>query len=462
MQVGFKLPFASLDADTLQPSPQASEREAKAAEYVAGSTQTPHARQSLACHQHTNYPAPGAPAGHPPPTAYSHPHTSSPAPGAPAGHPPRTAYPHPIAIAIPTPKTSGARVQQNMAQWNLTINSMMNEPSSDRNELQRVRSALGSGVLLDLTGKPELVRLPNTPAVRRNPTLCKERVAYYMDIGALEALSEKPELLQPLHVVERPGRKARMVLDLSRNLNDLIEYEAFHMQSIRSLVKLSSPGSYYGKMDLSDCFLSFPVHPDSRQYLAFELEGDHYQFKRLPFGLCSSPIWTERFLSCIDFALRKAGVTHVRYCDDFCFMASSPVELTAMMNTARSIFASHGLVENPDKTEGPAQSITFLGLGIDSISQRLYVPSDKVEELLQLSGDMASRDTTRLRHLQSLVGKFSFVASVLPGARPFFRRLIDATRDKRGGGQYRSRMTCKRIYAHGRCSSSNGMAKNGG
>ena len=99
-----------------------------------------------------------------------------------------------------------------------------------------------------------------------------------------------------------------------------------------------------------------------------------------------------------------------------------------MMNTARGVFASHGLVENPDKTEGPAQSITFLGLGIDSISQRLYVPSDKVEELLQLSGDMASRNTTRLRHLQSLVGKFSFVASVLPGARPFFRRLIDATK----------------------------------
>ena len=349
-----------------------------------------------------------------------------------------------------------------MAQWNLTINSMMNEPSSDRNELQRVRSALESGVLLDLTGKPELVRLPNTPAVRRNPTLCKERVAYYMDIGALEALSEKPELLQPLHVVERPGRKARMVLDLSRNLNDLIEYEAFHMQSIRSLVKLSSPGSYYGKMDLSDCFLSFPVHPDSRQYLAFELEGDHYQFKRLPFGLCSSPIWTERFLSCIDFALRKAGVTHVRYCDDFCFVASSPVELTAMMNTARGVFASHGLVENPDKTEGPAQSITFLGLGIDSISQRLYVPSDKVEDCFS-SPAIWPLGTLRASVICSLwLASFHLWLRYSLARGPSSGDSSTQLRDKRGSGQYQLRTTCKRIYAHGRCSSSNGMAKNGG
>ena len=83
---------------------------------------------------------------------------------------------------------------------------------------------------------------------------------------------------------------------------------------------------------------------------------------------------------------------------------------------------------NPDKTEGPAQSITFLGLGIDSVDQVLFVPDDKVGELLQLAGDMRNRTHTKLRHLQSLIGKFSFAAAVLPGARPFFRHLIDATR----------------------------------
>ena len=43
---------------------------------------------------------------------------------------------------------------------------------------------------------------------------------------------------------------------------------------------------------------------------------------------------------------------------------------------------------------------------------------------------MAARTSTKLKHLQSLVGKFSFAASVIPGARPFFRKLIDASRGK--------------------------------
>jgi hypothetical protein len=98
------------------------------------------------------------------------------------------------------------------------------------------------------------------------------------------------------------------------------------------------------------------------------------------------------------------------------------------MARACSILQAHGLVVNESKTEGPAQSMTFLGLGLDSRDQVIFVPEDKVNELLQLSGNMKSREFTQRRHLQSLVGKFSFVAAALPGARPFFRKLIDASK----------------------------------
>ena len=39
-------------------------------------------------------------------------------------------------------------------------------------------------------------------------------------LDALEELSEAPPLLQPLHVVVWPGKKDRLVIDLSHNLND--------------------------------------------------------------------------------------------------------------------------------------------------------------------------------------------------------------------------------------------------
>ena len=122
---------------------------------------------------------------------------------------PRTAYPHAQFIRVPTPKSlsaAGAQVQQHLPQWDQTIDSMLEEGLHDASELETTRTALREGVRLLPAQEPEAVFLPNTPAVRRNLVICKERVQYYRDIGALVATSCKPALLQPLHVVEHKGR----------------------------------------------------------------------------------------------------------------------------------------------------------------------------------------------------------------------------------------------------------------
>ena len=219
-----------------------------------------------------------------------------------------------------------------------------------------------------------------------------------------------------------------MVLDLSRNCNDLVEREHFRQQRFRDAVDASTPGCYYGKMDLADCFYSFPVHKDSQHLLAFELGGSYYRFRRLPMGLSSSPEWCERFMSVIDFELRRRGVRHIRYCDDFLFIASSPQEVRRFMAITRSVLTEHGLQINEKKTEGPAQRIVFLGLGLDSVQQSIFVPPEKRSDLFSIIGTLRGCETVTRKQLQSIAGKFNFVASALPGARPFFRKLIDAVR----------------------------------
>ena len=72
-----------------------------------------------------------------------------------------------------------------------------------------------------------MAHIGNTPAVRRKLTMCKERVEYYRSIGALERVDYIPDILQSLHVVSRPGRKDRLVLDLSRNLNGFVSTPKF-------------------------------------------------------------------------------------------------------------------------------------------------------------------------------------------------------------------------------------------
>ena len=93
---------------------------------------------------------------------------------------------------------------------------------------------------------------------------------------------------------------------------------------------------------------------------------------------------------------------------------------------AQSVISQFGLVVNPDKTEGPAQSLSFLGVQLDSVNQTVSCTPARVEELTTLLRSLLRQRVITRAHAASLIGKLSFAAQVLPGARPFMRRMLDA------------------------------------
>ena len=111
-------------------------------------------------------------------------------------------------------------------------------------------------------------------------------------------------------------------------------------------MELSTPGCFYGKLDIKDCFLSFDIHADSRRLLALELGGDHYRFRRMPFGWASSRFWCDRFLSVVDWALEQQGVRFVRYCDDYCVIGRTREEAQSFMEAVQRALEAHGFVIN--------------------------------------------------------------------------------------------------------------------
>jgi hypothetical protein len=308
---------------------------------------------------------------------------------------------------------------------------MVKDGSITNKEADRRRTALIDGVDIEPLAEPRHEQLPNSHTVKRHLPLCKERRDYYLTINAIEALAAPPPIVQPLHVVIKQGKKPRLVIDLKQNLNEEIEAEAFRYQSFNQAVHKSFPGCFYFKMDLSDCFLSFDVNESSRRFLAFELDGEYHQFKKLPFGLCTSPLWCERFLSIVDYELARQGLSHVRYVDDFLCITKTKQEAMQHMQILRDTLANFGLNINEAKTEGPLQEIEFLGIGLNSKTQTVFVTDKKVSDLLSSMGRLAKASSTTRRLVQSVVGKLSFSAAAIAGARPFFRSLIDATRGLR-------------------------------
>ena len=83
----------------------------------------------------------------------------------------------------------------------------------------------------------------------------------------------------------------RPVIDLS-SLNKFIVNEHFQMENLSCLKTLLLPGDFMANIDLKDAYLSLFVHETSRKFHRFLWKGTSYQFKALPFGLCSAPrIW---------------------------------------------------------------------------------------------------------------------------------------------------------------------------
>ena len=313
------------------------------------------------------------------------------------------------------------------SQWISTLDSMSSHPSVDQSTLPEIRLAITQGIRLPFLSIPPPLAYRNTPSVYLHIDAVRTRLQEYIEFGALRKLpcAPSPMRVQPLHVVLRSGRKPRLVIDLSRNLNSFLPHEPFSYTSVEDAIDSSAAHCYYGKMDLSNCFLSFPIHPDFLQYFVFELDGDYFQFTCMPFGLAPAPRICTLLLSVISFHFTQLSIPHVRYLDDFLFVGPSAELVRQYLSTAAQLFRQYGLVVNPDKTEGPSQVISFLGIQIDSVHRTLSCTPDRLTELRSLIESTLSRRTIRRRQLRSLLGKFSFAAQVLPGARPFMRRMID-------------------------------------
>ena len=309
---------------------------------------------------------------------------------------------------------------------------MRAQPGADLRELSIIEAHITQGVSLPLVSAPTAVAYANTPTVFHHADDVRTRLREYMQFGAVTQLPTDAHLtddslcIQPLHVIIKAGKKPRLVIDLSRNLNDHLEYEYFNYSCVDDAVEASHPGCWYGKLDLSNCFLSFPLHPSVRRYFCFRFEGELYQFTHMPFGLSTAPRVCTQLLSVVQFALAELGIHDIRYLDDFFLIGASEEDVARHLLLAQSTIRQFGLVVNPDKTEGPAQSLSFLGVQLDSVNQTVSCTPARVEELTALLRSLLRQRVITRGHAASLIGKLSFAAQVLPGARPFMRRMLDA------------------------------------
>ena len=313
----------------------------------------------------------------------------------------------------------------NKAKW-LDQISRMAERGADLEFTSSTAANISRGVDPGLFRSPRPGSWPNSSSIDKNFPACKQRFDEYKVIRCLERLSAPPKICHPLLAIVKPGKKPRLCLDLSRGYNEYIKKRSFKYLSLEAAVEWSEPGCWYYKLDLSSCFLSFPLTKEASDMMAFKFGRDYWKFTSMPFGLASAPRLVSALLDVVSAKLHDEGIRMTRFLDDFLGICSSEQAALACMARTAQVLREFGLMVNPVKTEGPSQRLEFLGLWLDSVAQTVSVPDDKLREAKDLLRSFAGRSSSSRKSILSLIGKLSFIASVLPAARPFLRFLLDA------------------------------------
>ena len=90
----------------------------------------------------------------------------------------------------------------------------------------------------------------------------------------------------------------------------------------------------------------------------------------------------------------------------------------------QSVCEKASLPIEPCKSEGPATSLVFLGIEIDSIEGVLRLPNDKLHSISETLALWRHRKACRKREL-SLIGTLAHASKVVRASRIFFCSLID-------------------------------------
>ena len=264
----------------------------------------------------------------------------------------------------------------------------------------------------------------------------EKQINFELNHGHYCLTENKPNIVSAIAAVPKANGEIRLIHDLSRPegqaLNNYASKDLFQYSSVEDAVRSIDRGWYMAKVDLKSAYRTVPIHPSQHNLtgLKWTFTGEDcasYLFDtRLPFGARKSPYVFHRLTQAVKRMMQRKGFDAVTvYLDDFFIAAPSFSQCLEAYNSLISLLRKLGFWINWSKVCDPSTRMTFLGVVIDSVNGTLSLEDAKVQDLCGCLQEFQQRVRASRRQLESLAGRLSWAANVIPWGRTHLRPIFD-------------------------------------
>jgi tRNA(Phe) wybutosine-synthesizing methylase Tyw3 len=254
-------------------------------------------------------------------------------------------------------------------------------------------------------------REKNNKSARDEMPFVRSEVKRLVESGQVIQVDSAPRCTNPLSVafkINSDGSiKKRLVIDLSRWVNEFIVLDRFKMARFQDALSQAAPGDFQSVYDISKAYHHLRLHPDSYELVGFcvvDEEGKEcfYHYVVVVFGLGPAGQLLGRMMRPILRKLSEMGIRNVMYVNDGWVVASTNVKADADYAIAVFYFKLAGFivpVEKSDPVGAASQRKEYLGFLFDTKAMIVEAPRQKMLRIKDLLEKFLTSNTHKVRKI---------------------------------------------------------------
>ena len=215
--------------------------------------------------------------------------------------------------------------------------------------------------------------------------------------------SVSPWRAQAFVTREDGTHKRRMVVDYSDTINRFTELDAYPMPNVLEMVEKISQYRYFATFDMKSAYHQIPIKEEDIKYTAFQVDGQLWEFTRIPFGVTNG---VSAFQRTIDKVIETEQLQDTfAFVDNVTVCGRTKEELDANVAAFNNARVKYNLTLNDDQTVLCTTSIRILGY---TISYNCIRPDqDRLKPLMEMP------PPTSLKSQKRIIGMFSYYSKFI-------------------------------------------------